>query len=686
MTRPTSPHPKNWVLQAYETGSLGVSAMESVREHLVHCDECRSRLTPLADTRTMDAPPRPRPVDHDEFPADLLGLKQYELRGRIGGGGMGVVYLAYHKYTNRLEALKVINKDLLERRGVLDRFLREIAAACKLNHPNVATAYTALPAGNSLVFAMEHIDGRDLGQVVKQRGPLPVAVAADFIRQAALGLQHAHEKGLVHRDVKPQNMMVSNERGEGGMGPVVKLLDFGLAKAVSEDAHAADLTSAEVVLGSPHYMAPEQAEDARKADVRADIYGLGCTLYFLLTGRPPFQAASLTGLLLAHQRDDPVPVRELRPDVPRELADVLARMMAKRPEARYQEPSEVARALSPFIKHAEPALAPALRPPPRDDLDTTRKRPTDPATVAEGPIPSPQTARGAFRLPIKWQVGCPVVAGVVLLAFLLLVTLLAYLLGPTPKGQDGDEGSFAHEPWVGSQAGDLQVVQTGRQEIRLRWCPPGTFRMGHGFVTTTLSQGFWIMETEVWQKLWEETGEELDWSRFGGSPDLPAYNVSHVDAEEFASLLTTHLHLKGTLPKDLAMTLPTEAQWEYAARAGSDARFAFGDDESQLPNHAWYDRNAGGKVHPVGTRKGNRWGLKDMAGNVAEWCADSLEVMNDGAVDPIGLMGTADRCLRGGSYLSGAEVCEAASRVKLGPRVRFRNQGLRLVVCPKSPG
>jgi serine/threonine protein kinase len=282
------------------------------------------------------------------LPPELAANPQYGVVRELGRGGMGVVYLAHNRLLDRREVLKVVNQDVLERAGGKERFLREIQAAARLSHANVVTAYAALPVGGMLAFAMEYVEGLDLAKVVKAQGPLPVANACYYVHQAALGLQHAHEKGMVHRDIKPQNLMLARE----GKRHVVKVLDFGLAKVVREEKETSDLTGAGKMLGTPDYIAPEQTLDAARADIRADIYSLGCTLYYLLTGGPPFKGNSLFAVLQAHHTEQATPVDHVRPEVPAGLATVVAKMLAKDPGQRYQKPAEVAQALLPFVKAA----------------------------------------------------------------------------------------------------------------------------------------------------------------------------------------------------------------------------------------------------------------------------------------------------------------------------------------------
>ena len=396
--------PTDAVLSAFGLGKLDAGSAEIVTRHLEACADCRQRVVgisgdsfvgrlrqaeavgkPSARERTyvpgeslanaanstsgslvrnVGQPPsvvgaiddgrgRPSHVldglgspSSVAAPPELANHPDYEIIKQLGQGGMGTVYLARNRMMDRMEVLKVISKALLDRPGALERFQQEIRSAAKLAHPNIVAAYSVLRPGDLLVFAMEYVKGQDLSQVVKGRGYLPVANAAFYIHQVALGLQHAHEKGMVHRDIKPNNLMLAIE----GKKHVVKILDFGLAKASSEKGAESGLTKSGQMLGTPDYVAPEQTLDAHQADIRADIYSLGCTLYFLLSGGPPFQEASLFEILRAHHERDPRPLNLVRPEVPVELAVVVAKMMAKKPESRYQTPGEVAKALVPFFK------------------------------------------------------------------------------------------------------------------------------------------------------------------------------------------------------------------------------------------------------------------------------------------------------------------------------------------------
>jgi tRNA A-37 threonylcarbamoyl transferase component Bud32 len=281
-------------------------------------------------------------------------LAGYEILEPLGEGGMGRVFKARHGRLNRVVALKVIRPEQLAKPDALRRFQREARAAARLAHPNVVQIYDAAEAEGTHFLVMEYVAGRDLADLVRTRGPLPVALAGHYIRQVSLALQHAHERGLVHRDIKPANLLLSAD------GTQVKVLDMGVARFLKPDetdSPGADLTRTGAVMGTPAYLAPEQARDARQVDIRGDIYSLGCTLYQLLSGQVPFRGESLAEVVLGHQLLEPPPLTEIRADIPPALQAILRKMMAKQPEARYQTPAEVAEALAEFAELDRGALA-----------------------------------------------------------------------------------------------------------------------------------------------------------------------------------------------------------------------------------------------------------------------------------------------------------------------------------------
>ncbi len=387
-------HPSRQELEEFALGRLDDDAHAAVEEHVDSCSACQlivdqvpgdSLVTLLRSTASVsdtikaldgsetlsDQPAAAAPVAGSrtgawepteggpaDVPAVLAAHPRYEPTRLLGSGGMGTVWLAQHRVMGRQVAVKVIRPEFVAKPGAAERFHREAQAAARLHHPNIVAAFDAEQAGGIHLLAMEYVDGVNLADLLRERGPLPVAEASDAVRQAALGLQHAFECGLIHRDLKPHNLM----RTADGR---VKILDFGLAVLADANRGEGGLTAENVVLGTPDYIAPEQAEDSRAADIRSDIYSLGCTLYHLLTGRVPFPGDSVLKKLDGHRTLQPESIRNIRPEVPAELAEVVMRMMAKQPADRFQTPAAVAAALAPFAAGTIPVAVPPRKKRPR---------------------------------------------------------------------------------------------------------------------------------------------------------------------------------------------------------------------------------------------------------------------------------------------------------------------------------
>jgi serine/threonine-protein kinase len=281
--------------------------------------------------------------------APQLVLGPYALLEPLGSGAVAQVFRARHRPLGRVDAVKVIRPQYAAVPDALECFRQEARALARLSHPNIVIVHDAGEVAGRHFVALEYIEGEDLSRLVRRFGPLPVATACDYARQAALALQHACERGVVHRDVKPHNLRLEADTGR------VKLLDLGLARAPGVEAACG---SAGRLMGTPDYVAPEQCIAGAEVDCRADVYSLGCTLYFLLTGRPPFPDGSAEEKLRCHHREPPPDVRSRRDDVPPALAAALARMMAKAPVERYQSPGGVAEVLVPYCPggKAVPAL------------------------------------------------------------------------------------------------------------------------------------------------------------------------------------------------------------------------------------------------------------------------------------------------------------------------------------------
>ena len=269
-------------------------------------------------------------------------LGKYKLLRLIGTGGMSSVYLAEHVLMRQKRAVKVLPKSRVNDSSYLARFHLEAQATASLDHPNIVRAYDVDNDGEQHFLVMEFIDGKDLQNIVKQEGPLPLELACNYIAQTAEGLAYAHENNLIHRDIKPANLLI-DDKG------IVRILDLGLA--LYSDGAKASLTVAhnENVLGTADYLSPEQAVNSHKVDLRTDIYSLGCTLYFLLTGHPPFTDGSLGQRIAKHQTTMPEDVRKDRPECPRDLVNICVKMMQKKPEKRYQTMKQVAAALEEWL-------------------------------------------------------------------------------------------------------------------------------------------------------------------------------------------------------------------------------------------------------------------------------------------------------------------------------------------------
>lgn len=305
-------------------------------------------------------------------------LGRYKLLERIGSGGMGSVFKAQQEPLGRLVAIKVVARKLMKDKESVARFYREIQSAASLDHPNIVAAYDADNAGTTYFLVMEYVDGEDLGSLVKRRGALPIGEACHYIMQAAQGLQHAFERHLVHRDIKPSNLLLT--RAAGTNEPVVKLLDMGLARVTE-----ADLTHTGQLMGTPDYIAPEQARDSKTADVRSDIFSLGCTFFRLLTNQVPYTGKTLIEKLLARNDRDAPLASSIRGDVPPALDAVVARMLARNPDDRYQTPAEIVAALVPFAQ----ILAEAPTTASASDAPTTTIGPVADLTQAATPAVSP---------------------------------------------------------------------------------------------------------------------------------------------------------------------------------------------------------------------------------------------------------------------------------------------------------
>ncbi|MFO0868250.1 MAG: transporter substrate-binding protein [Pirellulales bacterium] len=340
--------PTPQMLEQLASRNLERAQQTDVETHVSGCTSCQQTLVALRTgaTQAWQPPAESTTPIEASVPEELRQHPRYRVTGVLGRGGMGMVYKAEHRLLGRALVLKVIRRDLVDRTEVVQRFQRESRLTARLTHPNVVAVYEAEEFAGTQLLVMEFVDGVDLAGLVSQRGLLPIAESCELIRQVAVGLQYIHEQGLVHRDIKPANLLVSPEG-------VVKILDLGLATLKTEEAAGGGLTSDRQFLGTMDYSAPEQWENSHEVDIRADIYSLGCTLYYLLAGQAPFPNSKYSTLMQqmwAHSQAPIPPIRELRPDLPDDLVTIVERMLAKDRGERFATPRDIVVALEPFAQ------------------------------------------------------------------------------------------------------------------------------------------------------------------------------------------------------------------------------------------------------------------------------------------------------------------------------------------------
>ncbi len=678
---------------------------------------------------------------NDELrPGTRLG--QYELLERLGAGGMGEVFKAIHPTMQRVVAVKVMAHHLVADARARARFLREVRSAARLVHPNIVMAFDAAEEGERCFLVMEYVEGWDLAALMRTCGLPPVALACEIMRQAALGLEHAYEEGVVHRDIKPGNLIVAPRRAARDASassqlrdgphpgtppgwptpPIVKILDLGLARLIEAQNYDGPplpghtpLTREGFVVGTPEFMSPEQASNSLQIDIRSDIYSLGCTFYCLLSGKPPFTGNSLLEVMVQHMQLQPEPVAARRPDIPPGVSAVLARMMAKKPEHRYQTPAELADALQPFaltpgtltpvgLIPPPPPPVPMPPPSPRAAAGTPTEMlptPARPAAPAPARVPQPPPRPGFFARLFRTAANC---AGLLLLIVLTSVGGILFLL---------------RDRLTGDAANDDGPRQVPALNMALVPLPAGPFAPSYGAPRTSLSirRRFEIATTEVTHEQFLQFAKakgyqppvavESDVVQRDGTrqrvrgaswdnqpPDAaattPAVCVTWDEALIFCNWLSERDgkppcykqsdRLGGGWECDVDVDgyrLPTEAEWEYAARGGAPALLPSADAELRL--HAWLREDADGP-RPVGGKKASGRGLHDLWGNVWEWCWDRYANEVGPSTPPTGPAAGNDRVARGGGWSDTTAALRkpGGTRLKLKPETRATDLGFRV--------
>lgn len=591
--------------------------------------------------------------------AASLVLGPYVVLDVLGKGGMGYVYKAEHRTMRRIVAIKVIASTAPKSPAAVRRFEREVQAAARLDHPNIVTAFDAGEAAGTHYLVMQLVDGRTLSEVVKALGPQPVGRAVDWILQAARGLAYAHGKGVVHRDIKPGNLLVDQDGA-------VKILDMGLARLETLDADQDQLTGTGQIMGTVDYMAPEQAMDTRQADARSDIYSLGATLWYVMTARPLFEADSTLKKIMAHQQSPRPRLSDACASLDPRFDAVFQRMVARQPEDRFQSMAEVLAALEALPESVDgpgpPSIdfraGPASLGPLGEAVSPVLMRPM--ATAAQEDTPrlsaadwdtdfglkrAPRTpSRSVGRLnPLSLVVGSATVG-----AFVVIGLWIAGVGGRKPAGGGvpssevsasrppsspheitamptmpslplHDSGGVERSPPIPAIAPfdtaqarrhqetwaaylGIEVETTNSIGQTLVVIPPGLFTMGENDATVdvTLTTPFLLGQTEVTQGQWQKVMGTEPWKAkpfTAEAPDVAATFISWDDATTFCTRLTEQERRFETIRRDQEYRLPTEVEWEFACRAGTVTTFSFGDDRSQLGHHAWF--GGGWKNEPI---------------------------------------------------------------------------------------
>lgn len=640
-------------------------------------------------------------------PVEQLVLGDYVLLEKIGEGGMGAVYRAMHRRMKRIVAVKMLKQPEDDAQEMSRRFEREIQVAARLSHPHIVAAYDAGEEHGQQFLVSEYIDGQNLSEIVRELGPLSLPDAIDVVRQMVDGLVYAHGQGVIHRDIKPSNLLLDDDGN-------AKLLDVGLARLSdpTDKQQSTDLTRTGLIMGTVDFMSPEQAQNTRLADERSDIYSVGCSLHFLITGRPPYFGTTSIERLLAH-RDLPIPdLLELNDCVPSQLQDVLEGCMAKSPDNRYQTAAELHEALTSLgdaglpeitlpVVDAEEFQRAQTQQWTTPAEETRRWSPSAAADQSQTAATIRDTTAAATDSPtrpsplVRFSLGGT--AAVLLLAGLWMgwnawQTDPATSPGPRPALRELSE--LTEQEAREYRAAWQKVVSTpdlGTLDLSLSLLPPGTFTLPSGELA--LNEPLLISTTEVpvgaYRQFVAATGHRSDaneggygfdavsgrwifgpdfgWNNLGDIPvsdDMPTVCVNYNDATAFCRWASE--------TTGLTIRLPTETEWEYASRCGKPGDWCCGESADQLDDFAWHVGNSQSRLYKVGTRTANAWGISDMHGNESEWCLPSDGDPEDSAP------------LRGGSHSSTPEECTHTAR-QLQRKRQVVHGAFRVVVEVRQP-
>jgi formylglycine-generating enzyme required for sulfatase activity len=659
-------------------------------------------------------------------------LGPYKLLAKLGEGGMGVVYQARHTKLGKLVALKILPQHVLSRSDALSRFEREMLAVGSLQHPNIIQALDAGEINGAHYLSMEYVEGQDLQQSVQTRGTMSVVDACKAIRQAAQGLAAAHDLGVVHRDIKPSNLFVAKQTGQ------IKILDMGLALLAQAEKPAA-LTFNGQCFGTPDYMAPEQWSDAHTCDARSDLYSLGCTLYFLLVGRPPYHSEiypSTANKMKGHMLDAIPDLALARPDVPAGVVAIYLKLMAKVPSERFATGDELATALTPWAEAlpapSAPATAPTgpvVRPSSPNRSETSDTLNASPPAALAAPmiqaVATPLAGQGSPpRRPLtRWLLAAGGPAAFVLLGVIIITithkdgTKTTIEVPDTSRVEvtkKGDNAPATSKPsWDGWPA-DAPAPAIAPFNAKQDPQPP-TFKNSIGMEFVLVPKGkswlgggadkpgdqevvipadFYLGKYQVTQGEWEKVMDDnpSSFSRYGACRDavkdisdadlkrFPMETVSWDDCQLFVARLNAREKDTGWVYR-----LPKEVEWEYACRGGpqsdqQESAFEFyfaKPTNTLLPSQANF-RTGSERFLNRTCRVGS---YEPNVLGFHDMHGNVREWCDD---THKGVDGALLRVDKGGSWFNGPTHCRAAFRYANPPSLRLSHQGLRLAGVPSS--
>ena len=611
---------------------------------------------------------------------ESLAFGKYIIQEKLGAGGMGQVYKAFHPEVAKLVAIKVILPQGKFDTESIKRFEREVKASEKLVHPNIIAVLDSGRIDDQLFMVMELIEGKDLFELINEKGKLPVNEAVAYIIQAARALEHAHKNGVIHRDVKPANLIADSQG-------LLKIVDMGLAKihAGENEDKVSMLTTNTAIMGSADFMSPEQTVSTKNVDARTDIYSLGASFYFLLTAKVMYSQKTAFSKLIAHRQAPISSLKFMRPEVSQKLDDIYTKMVAKKVEDRYQSMTKLILDLEALEKESRTQNGlkqdAALNPFQVNgvnflDLDDNSIKTKKSSVIF------------ANRKIVLFCAGLFVAVGLFfVMLFITKNTLVKSDLNNTNDAQE----AFLEPPFDNNQAQEAQqalaknlglavetTVDLGTGiNLAMILIPQGKFMMGSTLSEpghkgdeaqhqVVLSKPYFIGKYEVTQEQWEAVMGDNPSQTKGAK--LPVTNISWLDCQNFISKLNAKTESN--------YRLPTEAEWEFACRSGAKSAYSVGDKITK--NDANY-ANVKGGAKPVGSYKPNAFGLYDMHGNVWEFCSDWYGAYSTGkSLDPMGFKNGRDHVLRGGSFFVDGLLLRCSTRDYVAPDFHNVVIGFRL--------